>query len=354
MPTVSYAQHLTNLATADPDRPVITCGDESVTRAQFDEAANRLARDFAQRGVSTGDMVTIALPNSVAWFVSVAACWKLGAIPQPVSSRLPARELDAIVELADPRIVVGVEPGTLADRVCLPAAYEPPADLDSSPLPDAVSPAWKAPTSGGSTGRPKLIVSGDPSTLDPEAPSALLFARDETFVLPGPLYHNGPIVWSCSALMQGNHVVVLPRFDAEGTLAAIAEHGAQVVYLVPTMMKRIIRLPEEVRDRYDLSSLRWVWHLAEPCPMWLKQAWIDWLGPERIIELYAGTEGQTATVVTGPEWLEHRGTVGRPLVGDIAILDPDGNPLPAGEEGEVWLRPPATRETPTYHYIGAE
>src|SRR5437868_2284510 len=110
MPTVSYAQHLTDLAAADPDRPAITCGDESVTRLQFDEAANRLARDFAQRGVSTGDMVTIAVPNSIDWFVAVAACWKLGAVPQPVSARLPARELDAIVELADPKVVVGVAP----------------------------------------------------------------------------------------------------------------------------------------------------------------------------------------------------------------------------------------------------
>src|SRR4051794_9908926 len=352
MPTVSYAEHLTNLANADPHRPAITCGDESVTRSEFDASANRLARDFARRGVATGDMVTIALPNSVAWFVAVAACWKLGAIPQPVSSRLPARELDAIVELADPRIVVGVEPGTFADRVCLPAAYDPPADLDSSPLPDAVSPAWKAPTSGGSTGRPKLIVAGDPSTLDPEQPSALLFERDGTFVLPGPLYHNGPIVWSCGALLQGNHVVVLPRFDAEQTLAAIDQHNAQVVYLVPTMMKRIIRLPDDVRARYDLSSLRWVWHLAEPCPMWLKQAWIDWIGADRIIELYAGTEAQTATVITGPEWLEHKGSVGRPINGAIKILDADGNDLPPGEQGEVWMH--SARETPSYHYIGAE
>ena len=93
--------------------------------------------------------------------------------------------------------------------------------------------------------------------------------------------------------------MLLPRFDAEATLAAIETHHADVVYLVPTMMKRIWRLPEEVRERYDLSSLRVVWHLAEPCPVWLKQVWIDWLGPERIFELYAGTEAQTATIITG-------------------------------------------------------
>src|SRR3954471_5565697 len=352
MPTVSYAQHLTDLATADPDRPSITCGDESVTRAQFDEAANRLARDFAERGVSTGDMVTVALPNSVAWFIAVVACWKLGAIPQPVSSRLPARELEAIAELADPKVVVGVAPGTFPGRACLPEGYVSPADLDDGPLPDAISPAWKAPTSGGSTRRPKLIVSGDPSVIDDESASPLLFTLDGAFVDPGPLYHNGPIVWSCGALLYGNHVVVLPRFDAERTLAAIDEARADIVYLVPTMMKRIIRLPEDVRAKYDLSSLRWVWHLAEPCPMWLKQAWIDWLGADRIIELYAGTEAQTATVITGPEWLEHKGSVGRPISGAIRILDADGNELPPGEQGEVWMH--SARDTPSYHYIGAE
>jgi bile acid-coenzyme A ligase len=350
--TVSYAQRLTDLAAADPDRPAITCGDEQVTRSELDRAANRMARDLATRGVRHGDMVTIALPNSVDWFVAVAACWKIGAVPQPVSSRLPARELEAIVELADPPVVVGVAPGSLAGRDCLAPGYAPPGELDDGPLPDAVSPAWKAPTSGGSTGRPKIIVSGDAAELDPEPPSPLLFQPDGSFVLPGPLYHNGPIVWSCSALLYGNHVAVLPRFDAEGTLAAIDEHHADIIYLVPTMMKRILRLPDAVRARYDLSSLRWVWHLAEPCPVWLKQAWIDWLGPDRIIELYAGTEGQTATVITGGEWLEHRGSVGRPIRGEMIILDPDGNPLPPGEQGEVWLR--SDRETPTYRYIGAE
>ena len=117
--------------------------------------------------------------------------------------------------------------------------------------------------------------------------------------MPGPLYHNGPVVWSCAALLAGEHVVVLPRFDAEATLAAIEEHSVDIVYLVPTMMKRIWRLPLEVRERYDLSSLRFVWHLAEPCPPWLKEAWIEWLGAERIGELYGGTEGQTATIITG-------------------------------------------------------
>lgn len=337
---ISYSKRLTDLADADPQRPAITCGQETVTRKELDLRSNRMARHLAASGVESGDMVTIAFPNSVDWFVATVACWKLGAVPQPVSSRLPARELEAIIELARSKVVLGPEPVALPD------------DLDDSPLPDAVSPAWKAPTSGGSTGRPKLIVSGDPSLIDPDAPSPLLFQQDGVFVMPGPMYHNGPIVWSCGALLKGNQVVLLPRFDAEATLAAIHDHKADLIYLVPTMMKRILRLPDEVRARYDLSSLRWVWHLAEPCPVWLKEAWIEWLGPERIIELYAGTEGQAATVIVGTEWLEHRGSVGRPTHGQILILDAEGNELPPGAEGEVWMR--SGRETPTYRYIGAE
>ncbi len=353
MAIVSYSRRLADLAVADPWRPAITCGEHTVTRAELESAADALARQLLEDGVLNGEMVTIALPNSVDWFVAVMATWKIGAIPQPVSARLPSRELAAIVELADPRVVLGAEPDAFSDRICRPAGYvAPAADQDAVPLPDATSPAWKAPTSGGSTGRPKLIVAGQPSSIDDEAPPTLLIQPDGCMMMPGPLYHNGPIVWSCSALLAGNHVVVLPRFDAESTLAGIEKHRADIAYLVPTMMKRIWRLPLDVRDSFDLSSLRLIWHLAEPCPPWLKEAWIDWLGPERIFELYGGTEGQTATVITGAQWLEHRGSVGRPLNGSISITDEEGNEVPSGVEGEVWLK--SGLDSPTYRYIGAE
>ena len=362
MAQLSFPARLRQLAAEAPDRPAVTCDDRSVTRAELVAAGDRLARDLAARGVGHGDFVTVALPNSVDWFVTYVAVWALGAVPQPVSARLPARELTAIVELAGSKVVVGVDPGSElaaglpAGTECIPVGYEPAAGPSGGhadePLPDAVSPAWKAPTSGGSTGRPKLIVSGDPALIDPDAEPPRMLGRDGCIVVPGPLYHNGPAVWSCDALLAGKHVVVLPRFDAEGTLAAIAEHRADVVYLVPTMMKRILRLPDEVRLAYDLSSLQVVWHLAEPCPPWLKDAWIEWLGPERIWELYAGTEAQAATIINGVEWLEHRGSVGRPVFGEISIRDVDGVELPAGEQGEVWMR--SDRDTPTYRYLGAE
>jgi bile acid-coenzyme A ligase len=359
MALISFPARLSQLATAAPDRAAVVCGGRSLSRIELEKAANRLARDLAGRGVGQGDFVTVALPNSIEWFVSYLAIWKLGAVPQPVSAKLPPRELAAIVELADPKVVIGVELGTEmaqflpADLVCLPKGYQPSGELADTPLPDVTSPAWKAPTSGGSTGRPKLIVSGDPAVIDTELEPPLMMSMDGCLVMPGPLYHNGPAVWSCQALLCGSTVVLLERFDAEATLAAIEEHRADVVYLVPTMMKRILRLPDEVRFGYDLSSLRVVWHLAEPCPQWLKQAWIDWLGPERIVELYAGTEAQAVTTILGTEWLEHRGSVGRVTAGEIKICDPEGNELPAGEQGEVWMRA-SHREDPSYQYLGAQ
>ncbi len=352
MAVVSFSLRLRQLAMSHADRPAVTCGDESVSYAELAELIDDLAVDLRDRGVSEGDMVTIALPNSVDWFVAFAAAWRLGATPQPVSARLPQREIDAIVELANPSAVLGVPEGSLEGRACLPIGYRAPARAENAVLDELVSKEWKAPTSGGSTGRPKLIVSGDPAVLDTEIPSALMFGATGPMIMPGPLYHNGPLIWSVHALVRANGVVVLPRFDPEATLAAIEHHRGEVVYMVPTMMKRIWRLPDDVRMGYDLSSLKVLWHLAEPCPEWLKQVWIDWLGPERIFELYGGTEGQTSTVITGAEWLAHRGSVGRPAPGTVQIADADGNELPPREMGEVWLRNVA--DTPSYRYVGAE
>jgi bile acid-coenzyme A ligase len=350
MALVSFSSRLHDLAAAQPDRPAITCGSDTVTRAELVRMGDDLAVYLHERGVREGDMVTIAVPNSIDWFIAYLAAWRLGAIPQPISWRLPPREFEAIMELANPSAVIGVEDGSIEGRCCVPLGFRAPS-ADASHLPDVVSRAWKAPTSGGSTGRPKLIVSGDPAVVDTDLPPPLLLGTDGCLVMPGPLYHNGPGVWSCQALLHGNHVALLPRFDAEATLAAVQEHSGTVLYLVPTMMKRIWRLPDDVRESYDLSSLKVVWHLAEPCPEWLKQVWIDWLGPDRIYELYAGTEAQTATIITGAEWLAHRGSVGRAQPGTVMITDDEGNELLPGEMGEVWLR--SVRDTPTYQYLGA-
>ncbi len=352
-PTViSIAAALQSKAEAGPDRLAITCGQNSISRGELNRRTNRMARALVESGVVANDYVTIALPNSIAFYEAAIAAWKIGAIPQPVSHRLPARELRAIIDLANPKAVFGADPTSYPDRVVLPIGWEPDPLLSDAPLPDVVASAWKAPTSGGSTGRPKLIVSGDPGVVVVGAPTFHIRVDGVTLV-PGPLYHNAPFTFGAQALFHGSHVVMLERFDAEATLAAIETHQADIVLLVPTMMLRIWRLPEAVRTRYDVSSLGVVWHMAAPCPPWLKQIWIDWLGGDKIWELYAGTEAQAVTIVRGDEWVARPGTVGRVTGGEMRILDPETfEELPVGTMGEVFMR--NTRDTPTYRYLGAE
>jgi bile acid-coenzyme A ligase len=157
-----------------------------------------------------------------------------------------------------------------------------------------------------------------------------------------------------NGLFLGNHIVVMTRFDAEQTLALIEAHQIDWMMMVPTMMSRIWKLPDQIRLKYDLSSLRVMLHLAAPCPPWLKEKWIEWLGGHRVHELFGGTEGTGATWITGDEWLAHRGSVGKLLGGaQVKVVDDQGETLPDGEIGEIYLLPPGGQGS-TYHYIGAE
>jgi bile acid-coenzyme A ligase len=342
------------LARADPDRPALTCGADTRTRAEVEACTNRLARAYARLGVTRDSFVTIGLPNGIEFFEAMVATWKLGATPQPISSRLPAIERSAIIELAQPSLVVGVDPSEAPSRAAVPAGFTPDLSLSTDPLPPVIAASFKAPTSGGSTGRPKLIVATQPATWESVAGFAQLLrvGPEGAHLVTGPLYHNGPFATSALALLNGSHVVVMPRFEPARALELIETHRIDWMYAVPTMMHRIWRLPEAERTRHDLSSLRVVFHMAAPCPMWLKEAWIDWLGPDRILELYGGTEAQSFTVITGSEWLEHRGSVGRPLMGEMRILDADGRELPPGEVGEIWMRR-GEDAPPSYRYVGA-
>ena len=336
------------LAERDPGRPAITIvpvpgadvARRTITRVELELHTNRLARTYERMGVKEGDFVTIGLPNSIEFFEACIAAWKLGAIPQPISHRLPEREREEIIELAKPSLVVT-------------SVIDADPDASDEPLlPDRTSPSMKAPTSGGSTGRPKIIVAGQPAVTDPEnvGLGGIFGAQlDGTQLVPGPLYHNGPFVFSTGGLFIGQHLVVLPKFDAAATLQLIEEFGADFALLVPTMMTRMLKLPD--RERYDLSSLRGILHLAAPCPPHVKEGWIDWIGADKVWELYAGTEAQGVTIISGTEWLQHRGTIGKPAEGTMKVLDPDGNEVPRGEVGEIWMKPPDLK---TYEYIGAE
>ena len=349
---ISIAAALARVARTKPDAPAVITDEVTLSWRDLDLRTNRMARGMAAKGVKFGDFVTIALPNSAAFIEACYAAWKLGAIPQPVSSRLPLAELNAIVELADTPIVVSNIPFA-CERPVVSTTALLDASRDESELPDVISPSWKAPTSGGSTGRPKLIVSGQPGLVDGLNAAFWRIEKDDIMLMPGPMYHNGPFITSFGGLQIGATLVLMPKFDAEATLREAERHRASWLYLVPTMMGRIWRLPEEVRAKYDVSSLRTVWHLAAPCPAWLKEEWISWLGADVIWELYGGTEGLASTTISGAEWLKHKGSVGRVAVGGIMkAFAPDGSELPLGQTGEIYMKR-AEGLPASYRYVGA-
>jgi bile acid-coenzyme A ligase len=348
---ISLGERFRRLAAEKAERPAVTCDGETVSWASLERRSNRIARGLAARGVAQGDLVTIALPNGTAFVEATVALWKLGAVPQPISAKLPQAELEGVLALADPPLVFA-DATLRIDRPVVSAAALVAETENDQRLPDRIAPAWKAPTSGGSTGRPKLIIAGQPGVVNPFDIDFWRIDNDGVSVMPGPLYHNGPFVSAMTSLIAGAHLMLLPKFDAQATLELVEQHRATWLYLVPAMMGRIWRLPSEIRGRVDLSSLKTVWHLAAPCPPWLKQAWIEWLGPEVIWELYGGTEAQAGTVISGSEWLTHRGSVGRAAFGEIRVLDERGAELPRGEIGEVYLRR-SVGTPPSYRYVGA-
>jgi bile acid-coenzyme A ligase len=350
MAVVSYPRALALRAERDPDGAALIVDARSLAWGELERDSSRLARAFAERGVGHGAFVTIALPNGFPFVVACFAAWKLGAVPQPISSKLPAAERDAILAEAHPALVVGGEP--TSRFAWMPGAPDLSAYSDAR-LPDVRSPSRQALASGGSTGRPKLIVDALPAEIDPEVP----FYGNEpgtTVLVPGPLYHAAGFVNTTTTLLLGGTVVLMTRFDAAEALALIERHRVAWVSFVPTMLQRIWRLPETERAGHDLSCLRRVVSSGAPCPDWLFEAWIGWLGPERVFEAYGGTERIGGTLISGSEWLAHRGSVGRPTGGRrIRILDEAGCDLPPGEIGEVYMMPPGGQGS-TYRYLGAE
>jgi bile acid-coenzyme A ligase len=352
MEAISLSRIIAYWAKRQGDDVAIYHDGETITWNELESSTNRLARAYEQLGVSADSFVTIALANGIEFFQATIATWKLGATPQPISAKLPEFERQQIVELGAPSLVVGINSSDHDGITTIPSDYQPDESLPDTPLPEKTAASFKAMTSGGSTGRPKLIVSANPAAWDPDG-DFLQFSMCGCILIPGPLYHNGPFSWAFIALFKGNRVVVTTRFDAEETLRLMEAHQVDTVYMVPTMMQRIWNLDESVRSRYDLSSLNVLWHLAAPCPGWLKEAFIDWLGAETIWELYGGTEGQGSTVIRGDEWLLHKGSVGQPGAHcEMKIVDDSGQTLPPGEVGEVFMRP-LTGPGSTYRYIGA-
>jgi bile acid-coenzyme A ligase len=307
-----------------------------LTAGELEEQSSRRAWAMKDAGIEAGDWVTLALPNGTVFFEFLFALWKIGAVPHIVSSRLPEAELTGLLELAKPRkVVTQLElAASQAERLAMDFGRTHPR---TDALPTVDSTPWKAMSSGGSTGRPKIIVQHLPSR---GAASLLRLPTEGAILTTGPLYHNMPLNSSIWALSRGLEVVAMARFDALECLRLIDRYRIRWACLVPTMMRRISQLPSDVISRHDLSSIETLCHTAAPISPTLKREWLDWLGPEKVLELYGGTEGVGLTLINGTDWLSHPGSVGRPVRDEIKIVDDNGSPLPPGEVGEIFSRRP--------------
>jgi bile acid-coenzyme A ligase len=348
--SVALSSILAFHARQSPTRTALILGDARITYDEMDARTNRRARMLAAHGVTQRDFVTVALPNGLEFYETIFALWKLGAVPNIVAAKLARPEMEAILGIVRPRLFIGAAPApgvpALAGDIVVPGDYSADA------LPERVSPHWKAMTSGGSTGRPKVIVDAMPARWNPSE-GFLLQRPGDVILNPGPLYHNAPFHCITMGVFVGATIVEMGKFDALRALKLIDAHKVNWVTMVPTMMHRIWRLGPEMLSNFTLPSLRIMLHMAAPCAPWLKEAWIGWLGKQRVWEYYGTTEAIGSTMISGADWLTHRGSVGRVREGyELKILDAEGRECATGAVGEVYFRPSGGAGS-TYHYLGS-
>lgn len=353
------AEHLSLL----PDRAAVVMvpHGEVVTYRQLDERSNRLAHLLRGRGLRRGDHIAILLENHPRYFEVIWAAFRSGLYVTPINSHLGGEEAGYVIEDCGARALVTsvrlaqlvADIGPYLARVETLLAvdghvdgferYEEALEIHpSTPIDDESDGAWML-YSSGTTGRPKGIKTALRSDPPGTATGLELLLRglygidqDSRYLCPAPLYHAAPLGWSVAAQRMGCSVVVMERFDAEDALSAIDRYGITHAQFVPTHFIRMLKLPEESRRAHDHSSLQVVVHAAAPCPVEVKRAMLQWWGPI-IYEYYAGSEG-TGFCAAGPEeWMAHPGTVGKPILGTVHILEADGLEVERGETGQIWF-----------------
>lgn len=338
---------------------------ELTTFGRLDSESRQLARFWRSAGLSRGDVVAVLMTNSARYLTVAWAAMRSGLYLVPVNWHLTAAESAYIVtdsraralvvsdELADlaVEIIDSVRPAELAVLV-VGESWEGEdsyrlrvAEQSAAAIPDEDQGALML-YSSGTTGRPKGIKPALPNarfgTYEPMAKmlnSSVGLDESSVYLCPAPIYHSAPLGWSMASQALGATVVVMDRFDAEQTLALIERHGVTHAQFVPTMFVRMLALPDDVRKRYDLSSLQYVVHAGAPCPPDVKEKMIDWLGPI-VHEYYGFSEGTCFFTIDSHDWLTHKGSVGKPLLGTPHILDDDGEELGVGEIGQIWIESP--------------
>lgn len=350
-------------AKADPERTaiVVSATGERYSRGEISQRAERMAQWLVAQGLEPGDRFAVFLENRIEFLELGLATRQAGLYMVPVNTHLVADDVAYILTNSGAKLVVASDK-TLPSLRKLEGGFMPPYwtvdddETDARSLPRSLEQMDRADFvdlsdrpigreliyTSGTTGRPKgvLIALRPAATRGAATPADLTLARvlslDDSVVYlhPAPLYHSAPLRYSLRVLDFGGQVVLMDRFDPESSLAVIERYHITHSQWVPTMFRRMLNLPPEVRSAYDLRSHRVAIHAAAPCPASMKQAMLDWWG-DILIEYYAGSEQQGTTLITSSEWRERPGSVGRAVIGQVHIVDENDVELGAGEIGSV-------------------
>ena len=348
---------------ADKPAVILHPSGTVVTFDDLEARANRLAHRFRQAGLREGDTVAILMENNEHIHAVMWAARRSGLYYVPINTHLTAAEAAYIVDNSSAKAIIGSAalrdtcaglaehlPGGLPELLMIAdgdlrragSATRNALRINRIPRSTTRSRATCCSTRRAPPAGPRGSNANCRTSRRTEAPgmmSALVgfwMDPDAVYLSPAPLYHTAPSVWSMSVQAGGVTTVVMEKFDPEGTLDAIQRHRVTHGQFVPAMFVRMLKLPEAVRNSYDLSSLKRVMHAAAPCPVEIKKQMIDWWGPI-VDEYYASSEAIGSTLISAEDWLAHPGSVGKPMMGEVHILDEDGNELPPGQAGEIYF-----------------
>jgi long-chain acyl-CoA synthetase len=352
-----------NPLAGSPDKTamILAWSGEEITYRQLDERSNRVAHMLRDAGVSAGDSVALCMETNAHFMEILWAVQRAGLGFVPISTRLTSDEIAYVInDSGASAIFASADLGKTAEGLTgrcpgLTARYAVGGAIEG--FEDFLASAEKMPVnpiadesagryllySSGTTGRPKGIEwKADPRAtgrdhLTMERLSEFFGMSDQTIYLsPAPLYHSAPLTWTLRVLRLGGTIILMEHFDAEETLALIQRYHVTHAQFVPTMFVRMLKLPEEIRRRFDLTSLRAAIHAAAPCPVEVKEHMLGWWG-QIIHEFYGASEGPGITALSAKEWLDHKGSVGKAIMGIAHVLDDEGQELPVGEQGVIWF-----------------
>lgn len=353
-------------AVAQPDKLAIRFTDLelALTYGELDARVNRTAQWLVSLGLKPGDVIALLLENRPELIEIALAARLVGLFYTPISTHFKPFEIEHVLKDCGARLLITsaamaaiakelADAVIVKDKYCFMLDEASPGYQSFTAALDKFDPGASLPErptgrdflySSGTTGLPKgvrkpLVPFADRLKEDPEVAAwkkAYGFDQHAVYLSTAPLYHAAPLRFVMRTLECGGTCIVLAKFKPEAALAAIAQYGATHSQWVPTMFVRMLELPQEIRQQYDISSMRMMVHSAAPCPVRVKEAMIEWWGPV-ITEYYGGTEGVGLAVIDSHDWLQHKGSVGRVVLGQLHIVDDEGNELPTGEIGCVYF-----------------